>query len=438
LCQIITTFTTGITALNGLTAQVQNFAVGTSGTDFNIASATATHTFNLPTASATNRGALSSTDWSIFSSKIGGSGTSGQVAYFNGTSSITGESNLFWDATNDRLGIGTASPAFTLDVNGTGRFSNSLTTGSDITLSAANPFVYGGTAAGSVGLSNIGGQTYVRVFGASHATTPNITQFVNAGSTSLTLASTGAATFSSSVTASNFFASAGNNATIFSSTAATTGYQTINLANSGAQLAMGINNSTGSFLTNSLAYASFITTGLGSTSLQFGTNNAIKMTINSVGNVLIGTTTTPTPVSGVAFPLTVSSSAATRIRIDSTQATPNSGVGLYANGVQKFSFAMFGATSDFTIYNDALLASAILVKGTNSNVLIGTTDDTSDKLRVNGNTFTNTLMTWNPQNDNRSGVEWRFGAATIGTDTPNRRLRVSVGGMEYYIAAVEV
>jgi uncharacterized protein YaiE (UPF0345 family) len=66
LCQIITTFTTGLTALNGLTAQVQNFAVGTTGTDFNIASATATHTFNLPTASATNRGALSSADWSLF------------------------------------------------------------------------------------------------------------------------------------------------------------------------------------------------------------------------------------------------------------------------------------------------------------------------------------------------------------------------------------
>ena len=69
LCQIITTFTTGLTALNGLTAQVQNFAVGTSGTDFAIASVTATHTFNLPTASATNRGALSSADWSIFNAK---------------------------------------------------------------------------------------------------------------------------------------------------------------------------------------------------------------------------------------------------------------------------------------------------------------------------------------------------------------------------------
>jgi len=69
LCQIITTFTTGLTALNGLTAQVQNFATGTTGTDFNIASATATHTFNLPTASATNRGALSSADWTTFNNK---------------------------------------------------------------------------------------------------------------------------------------------------------------------------------------------------------------------------------------------------------------------------------------------------------------------------------------------------------------------------------
>ena len=69
LCQVITTFTTGLTALNGLTAQVQNLAVGTSGTDFAISSVSNTHTFNLPTASATNRGALSTTDWSAFNAK---------------------------------------------------------------------------------------------------------------------------------------------------------------------------------------------------------------------------------------------------------------------------------------------------------------------------------------------------------------------------------
>jgi len=70
LCQVITTFSTGITALNGLTDQVQNLAVGTSGTDFAISSISPTHTFNLPTASGTNRGALSSTDWTTFNGKV--------------------------------------------------------------------------------------------------------------------------------------------------------------------------------------------------------------------------------------------------------------------------------------------------------------------------------------------------------------------------------
>jgi hypothetical protein len=70
LCQVVTTFSTGLTALNGLTAQVQSLAVGTSGTDFAISSSSSTHTFNLPTASATNRGALSSADWTTFNGKV--------------------------------------------------------------------------------------------------------------------------------------------------------------------------------------------------------------------------------------------------------------------------------------------------------------------------------------------------------------------------------
>ena len=69
LSQVITTLSTGVNAINGITAQVQNLATGTSGTDFAISSAGSTHTFNLPTASAANRGALSSADWTIFNGK---------------------------------------------------------------------------------------------------------------------------------------------------------------------------------------------------------------------------------------------------------------------------------------------------------------------------------------------------------------------------------
>ena len=143
LCEILTTFSTGLNALNGLTTQVQYFATGTSGTDFGISSATDTHTFNLPTASSVNRGALSSADWTTFNNKvpasrtltingvaydlsadrswtvaggITGSGAAGQVAYWTGTSAQSGSNNLFWDNTNGRLGIGLNAPNSALEV----------------------------------------------------------------------------------------------------------------------------------------------------------------------------------------------------------------------------------------------------------------------------------------------------------------------------------
>ena len=93
LCQAITTFSTGLTALNGLTTQVQNFATGTSGSDFNISSITDTHTFNLPTASASNRGALSTTDWSTFNGKqntitLTNTGSSGASTFNSATGAL--------------------------------------------------------------------------------------------------------------------------------------------------------------------------------------------------------------------------------------------------------------------------------------------------------------------------------------------------------------
>ena len=82
-----------------------------------------TITLAIATASGSQNGLLSSTDWTTFNGKqnaltnpVTGTGTSGQVAYFTGTSAISSESNLFWDATNDRLGIGTNFPTANLEV----------------------------------------------------------------------------------------------------------------------------------------------------------------------------------------------------------------------------------------------------------------------------------------------------------------------------------
>jgi hypothetical protein len=49
---------------------------------------------------------------------IGGTGTSGQVAFWNGTSSQTGDNGLFWDNVNKRLGVGTSTPRYFIDVLG--------------------------------------------------------------------------------------------------------------------------------------------------------------------------------------------------------------------------------------------------------------------------------------------------------------------------------
>ena len=100
LCEIQTTFSTGLTGLNGLTAQVQSFATGTSGSDFNISSATATHTFNLPSASPSVRGALTSTDWSTFNSKVSSVSGTAPVASSGGKTPVISLDSGYGDIQN--------------------------------------------------------------------------------------------------------------------------------------------------------------------------------------------------------------------------------------------------------------------------------------------------------------------------------------------------
>ena len=70
---------------------------------------------------------------------VTGSGASGQVAYWTGTSAQSGSNNLFWDAANSRLGIGVATPLIGLDVSTGGRMAGVIITG--------NPAIPAGTGA---------------------------------------------------------------------------------------------------------------------------------------------------------------------------------------------------------------------------------------------------------------------------------------------------
>ena len=99
----------------------QVFAIGTSGTDFNIVSLGNTHTFNLPDASGTARGLINTgaqilTGAKTFSNAptITGFATGG-IIYTDGNGKISQDTaNFSYDATNKRLALGTGTAQATL------------------------------------------------------------------------------------------------------------------------------------------------------------------------------------------------------------------------------------------------------------------------------------------------------------------------------------
>ena len=75
----------------------------------------------------------------ILAVTYGGTGTTsftaGRVLFGNGSNALNTNGNLFWDNSNSRLGLGTTTPNFTLDINGGARIRSS------------NAIKFGGTGA---------------------------------------------------------------------------------------------------------------------------------------------------------------------------------------------------------------------------------------------------------------------------------------------------
>jgi hypothetical protein len=151
----------GYTTNVGTVTSVAALTIGTSGTDLSSTVATSTTTpvitLNVPTASATNRGALSSADWTTFNNKqsaltnpVTGTGTTNYLPKFTGASTI-GNSAITDDGTTVTL----VSRA----LSGTSAvFSSSVTAGS-----SGQVFLTGNAGTSSIGMkfTNTGGNSFI-------------------------------------------------------------------------------------------------------------------------------------------------------------------------------------------------------------------------------------------------------------------------------------
>jgi len=128
---------------NGTVTSVAALTLGTTGTDLTSTVATGTTTpvitLNVPTASASNRGALSSTDWTTFNNKTSNTGT---VTSVSGTGTVNG-----------------------LTLTGTVTTTGSLTLGG--TLDLSSPPAIGGTTAAAITGTTITGTKFVGISGGT-------------------------------------------------------------------------------------------------------------------------------------------------------------------------------------------------------------------------------------------------------------------------------
>jgi len=231
---------------------------------------------------------------------IGGVGnltTVGAVPYVSASGILNQDAGqFFWDATNNRLGIGTNAPGLSLDVNGVIRAAseanaiNTINTGLVVqrtTNDSQLSISYKATPdAWIIGSSyNTTGAYKPIAFATSDVERMRILANGNVGigtdnpGNKLTVSGSGAAI---RITGTNDASAA---------------YFQFNTLNSNGLGYVGVEGSTpGATLTGTLAYATFISAGSSSSALQLGTPGGIRATILASGNVGIGTTTPAAPL----------------------------------------------------------------------------------------------------------------------------------------------
>jgi hypothetical protein len=322
-------------------------------------------------ASTSANGYLSSTDWNTFNNKIGGSGASGYVSFFNGAASITGSTNLFWDAANSRLGVGTNTPSA-----GITSFSST----------AATQFKAAGTAPAFTFSETLASPIYGAVFGLATSAGQFVTGTI-AGDMAIAnqSQSAGAIVFGTGTTEGMRLTSAG----------------TLSIGNTNSTYKLDVTG-IGRFTTSLFVSSAGADTVSAGANIQFSSNAVIqtntalgldfwmnnsgtwnrKVTITNAGLVGIGTTTP----------------------------TFSAGIGLMISSATRSNLTLTNGTSALNIFQDG--ADSYLNMQSTGDIIFRTTASNTERLRITN-----------------------AGKVGIGTSTPNQNLQVLTTGSETTIAA---
>ena len=347
-----------------------------------------TGAFSIQVANTSQSGYLSSTDWNTFNNKqnaltnpVTGTGVSGQVTYFNGTSTVTGSANHFWDAANNRLGIGTNSPTNLL------------------TLIAA---------ASNKGIDFV-----------SYASTSTVVGSINFEQTNDILSimqktaySGGALVLGTNSTERMRITSSG---ILLLGTSSENSY--------GGATSLQINGASGGLVETRYNNTTGMRMGSASDSsyfweprnvyMRFATNDTERMRITNGGNLLVGTTTDNGSKLQVTGAATFSSSVTANSTISTSDGFYSSKTG--SNSVASGAYLQLNNNGiiqanasnglDFWTLNGSWYQRMTITQA--GNVLIGTTtDDTIDKLQINGNikAFNGNLIITSNTQSSKQGI----------------------------------
>ncbi|MEW6732054.1 MAG: hypothetical protein AB1489_12070 [Acidobacteriota bacterium] len=266
----------GISSINGLTASIQTFSIGSSGADFNISSVSSTHTFNIPSMAATgiSRGLLTDTTQTLPGDKIlSGNTTLSGATTLGNTINFAAGTTAIVPARFQASSLLSTPVSYSLE-NDTVRLYYTNSSGVRKSIAHLDDNVAGftgnlaGDISGTMSATSYNGIVPANKGGTGAALTFTIGDFLYANSTT-TLARVGGNTSTTKMFLSQTGTAGVPNAPAWSlidlGTSDVTGILTLNKGGLGASLTIG---TAGSFLRSDGTVVSFSTDGSALTSLN--------------------------------------------------------------------------------------------------------------------------------------------------------------------------